>query len=166
MAPPVFKYEALSDNPNELLLTYDSHRQLCPMLWGCIEGATDRFGEKVSIIERTCMQHGANVCLLEICFFGIDLPKTPVEDMAMQNRRREQKQIADVILRLLPYQDGITLQDLEILLRARSGLPLHQIRPSVLLSTISHLQHAGLVTSTANMPGDILPSRRYWRVQG
>lgn len=166
MAPPIFKYDALSDNPNELLLTYDSHRQLCPVLCGSIEGAADRFGEKVNIVERTCMQHGANACLLEVRFFGIDVSKLPAENVSMQIRHREQKQIADVILRLLPYKDGVTLQDLEILLRVRSGLPLHQIRPSVLLSAVSHLQHAGLVTSTANMPGDILPSRRYWRVHG
>jgi predicted hydrocarbon binding protein len=166
MVPPVFMYQALSDNPNELLLSYDSHRQLCPVLCGCIEGAADRFGEKVSIVERTCMQQGASACLLEVRFFGLDVSKVPVENMAMQNRHREQKQIADIVLRLLPYEDGVTLQDLETLLRVRSGMPLHQIRPSVLLSAVSHLQHAGLVSSTANMPGDILPSRRYWRVYG
>lgn len=166
MVPPVFKYQALSDNPNELLLTYDSHRHLCPVLYGCIEGAADRFGEKVSIIERTCMQQGANVCLMEVRFFGIDEVKVPAENVAMQIRHHEQKQIADMILRLLPYEDGVTLQDLEALVRVRSGVPLHQIRPSVLLNAVSHLQHAGLVTSTANRPGDILPIRRYWRVYG
>lgn len=164
MFPPIFKYEALSDNPNELLLTYDSHRQLCPVLYGCIEGAADRFGEKVSIVERTCMQRGASACLLEVRFFGIDVSKAPVENVGMQIRRREQKLIADTILRLLPYEDGVTLQDLNALLRAQSGMPLHQLRPSVLLSAILHLQHAGLVASTANVPGDILLGRRYWRV--
>jgi len=165
MVPPVFTYQALSDNPNELLLTYDSHRQLCPVLCGCIEGAADRFGEKVIIVERACMQHGARACLLEVRFFGLDVSKVPVENMAMQNRHREQKYVADTILRVLPFEDGVTLQDLEMLLRVRSSMPLHQIRPSILLSAVSHLQHAGLITSTANIPGDILPSRRYWRVQ-
>ena len=165
MVPPVFVYEALSDNPNELLLTYDSHRQLCPVLCGCIEGAADRFGEKVIIVERTCMQQGASACLLEVHFSGLDVSKQPVENIAVQIRHREQKHIANTILRVLPFEDGVTLRDLEILLRARSSIPLHQIRPSILLSAVSHLQHAGLVTSTANVPGDILPSRRYWRVQ-
>jgi hypothetical protein len=165
MLPPIFKYEALSDSPNELLLVYDSHRQLCPVLCGCIEGAADRFGEKVSITERICMQHGADACLLEVRFFGLDVSKVPAETMAMQTRHREQKQIADTILRLLPYEHGLTLQDLEIQLRAQLGLPLHQLRPSILLSAILHLQHAGLVASTANMPGDILLSRHYWRVR-
>jgi predicted hydrocarbon binding protein len=164
MVPPVFMYEALSDNPNELLLTYDSHRQLCPVLCGCIEGAADRFGEKVVIVERTCMQQGASACLLEIRFYGLDVSKQPVENRAMQIRHHEQKHIADTILRVLPFEDGVTLQDLETLLRVRSRMPLDQIRPSILLSAVSHLQHAGLVTSTANMPGDILPSRRFWRV--
>ena len=165
MMPPVFMYEALSNNPNGLLLTYDSHRQLCPVLCGCIEGAADRFGEKVIIVERTCMQQGASACLLEVHFSGLNVLKQPVENRAMQIRHREQKQIADIILRVLPLEDGVTLRDLETLLRARSSIPLHQIRPSIVLSAISHLQHAGLVTSTANMPGDILPNRRYWRVQ-
>jgi hypothetical protein len=166
MLPPIFKYEALSDNPNELLLIYDSHRQLCPVLWGSIEGAADRFGEKVSIVERTCMRHGASACQLEVRFFGLNVSKAPAETVAMQIRHREQKQIADTILRLLPPENGITLQDLEILLRAQSGIPLHLLRPSLLLSALAHLQHAGLVASTANMPGDVLLRRRYWRVYG
>jgi len=164
MVPPVFMYEAISDNPNELLLTYDSHRQLCSVLWGCIEGAADRFGEQVVIVERTCMQQGANACLLEIRFNGPDISKMPAENRAIQIRHNEQKYIADAVLRVLPFEDGVTLQDLETLMRVRSRMPLEQIRPSILLSAVSHLQLAGLITSTANTPGDILPRRRFWRV--
>ena len=165
MLPPIFKYEALSDNPNELLLTYDSHRQLCSVLYGCIEGAALRFGEKVTIVERTCMQHGASACVLEVRFFGINASRVSSDTVAIQNRYLEQKRIADSILQLLPYENGITLQDLEAQLRAFSAMPLHQLRPSVLLSAVAHLQHAGLVGSTANMPGDVLSRRRYWRVR-
>ena len=109
----------------KLLLTYDSHRQMCPVLCGCIEGAADRFGEKVIMVERACMQHGARACLLEVRFFGLDVSKVPVENMAMQNRHREQH-MADTIPRVLPFEDGVTLQDLETLLRVRSGIPLHR----------------------------------------
>jgi hypothetical protein len=40
----------------------------------------------------------------------------------------------------------------------------HQLRPSVLLEALHHLQFAGLIASTANQPGDTLTLRRYWRI--
>jgi hypothetical protein len=41
ITPPLFKYEALSHNPNELILIYDSPRRLCSVLFGAIEGAAE-----------------------------------------------------------------------------------------------------------------------------
>jgi hypothetical protein len=118
------------------------------------------------------MQRGSSACLLEVRFSGPKADTAPIESLAMQSRRFIQQKIADTVLRVLPLRDGnalheegITLQDLEVLLRVRSDLPLEQIRPSVLLGAISHLQHAGLVASTANMPGDVFARRRYWRVR-
>ena len=68
LTPPVFGYEALSTYANGLVLIYNNHRQLCPVLYGAIEGAAERYGEKVQIIERACMKRGAAECRFEIYF--------------------------------------------------------------------------------------------------
>ena len=59
--PPLFTYEA-SSRPNEVALIYDSPRHLCSVLRGAIEGAAERYGEHVRVIERSCMKRGATVC--------------------------------------------------------------------------------------------------------
>ena len=43
--PPLFGYAAMPGESNGLYLTYDSPRQLCPLLIGAIEGAAERYGE-------------------------------------------------------------------------------------------------------------------------
>jgi hypothetical protein len=47
-----------------LRLTYVSHRHLCPLAEGLIEGAADRFGESVMIEQPECMLRGDNQCVL------------------------------------------------------------------------------------------------------
>src|SRR5947209_45603 len=64
---------------------------------------------------------------------------------------------------VLPDQDGVTLEDLQRDLQHQQVSP-SQLRLSVLLEALQHLQHAGLVASTANQPEDDLYRRRYWRV--
>ena len=162
LKPPVFGYEALSSYPNGLTLIYDSHRQLCPVLYGAIEGAAERFGEKVQIIERTCMKHGAADCRFEVYFTASaqdSFRETP-EQIARRNARQ---QLADLVLSLLPSYGGYTLMELQGVLISRQVNP-QQTRPSILLEALKHLLHAGLIASSANQPGGDLANRRYWRV--
>lgn len=163
LTPPLFKYEALSSDLNIFALIYDSPRQLCPVLLGAIEGAAERYGEKVKVVERTCMKRGAKVCRFEMRFFS--LPATQQlqqETPEQQARRRAQQQLADLVLSVLPDNDGVTLTEVQGILLDWQINP-SQLRPSVLLEALNHLVHAGLVSSTANKPGDNLTFRRYWR---
>jgi hypothetical protein len=50
LTPPVFRYEILANAPQGLTLIYDNHRKLCSVLFGAIEGAAERFGEKAQIV--------------------------------------------------------------------------------------------------------------------
>ncbi len=163
LIPPVFGYEMISTNPNELVLIYDSPRHMCSMLWGAIEGAAERYGERVRITERTCMKQGAAACRFELCFFPpAHAPALRIDSPQQMARRRTQQQLANVVLATLPTSNGITLLELRALLQLRSVSASHT-RPIVLLEALNHLQHAGLVSSTANQPGDDLSQRRYWR---
>src|SRR5438094_6488978 len=44
LAPPLFSYEAISADPSEFALIYDSPRKLCAVLLGAIECAAERYG--------------------------------------------------------------------------------------------------------------------------
>jgi hypothetical protein len=161
LIPPIFRYESISTNPNELVLIYDSPRRLCSLLWGTIEGAAERYGEQVQIVERACMKQGAPECRLEIQF----LPGKgkPVETAAQTARRLARLRLAHLVLLALPEQEGVTLSELASRLRLHQLGP-DQTRPSLLLEALHHLQHAGLITSSADRTGDELFRRRYWRV--
>lgn len=161
ITPPLFSYELLTHNPNEIALIYDSPRQLCPVLYGTVEGAAERYGEKVTILERSCMKKGANVCRFELHFTP---PATRVTQEPPEQLQRQfmQQQLADQVLTLLPHKDGITLSELHQLLQNHMT-PFEPVRPSALLKALRHLQYAGLVASTANQPGDNLTQRRYWQ---
>src|SRR6266566_2021563 len=163
LTPPVFSYEALSTYANGLVLAYDNHRQLCPVLFGAIEGAAERYKEKVQIIERTCMRQGAAECRFEVYFVAQSSKSSRIETAEQIARRNARQQLADLVLSVLPDEDGVTLLDLQMGLQHRRVGP-NQLRPSVLLEALRHLQHAGLVASTANQPDDDLYRRRYWRV--
>ncbi|TMC23214.1 MAG: hypothetical protein E6J34_03490 [Chloroflexi bacterium] len=163
LTPPLFAYEPLSTHPNDFVLIYDSPRKLCPLLQGAIEGAAERFGETVVIFERTCMKKGATACRFELHFrpsYKLHKDETPER----QARRRAQRQLAELVLATLPNTDGITLRDLHKIL-SHQYPHAKQVRISALLEAINHLQHAGLVASSANLPGDTFTSRRYWRVR-
>lgn len=163
LTPPLFGYEPISADESEFALIYDSPRQLCPVLFGAIIGAAERYGEKVNIVERTCMKQGASVCRFEIRFFAsVETPRERLETPERQARQRLQRQLANVVLAALPQDDGITLAELQELLEEWQVDPGRR-RPSVLLEALQHLQHAGLVSTTANQPGDDLAHRRYWR---
>lgn len=162
MSPPIFGYATYAESPSKLLIKYDSHRQLCPVLYGCIEGAADRFHEAVSIQERSCMQNGAPACLMEARFAKNTEP-LQLESLEMANKQSESRWLDSMVLQLLPMQGGYTLKQVNELLQAHPGVPSAQVRPSAAFNAVQHLQHAGLVASTADR-GDLLLDRRFWRV--
>ncbi|GAC1349307.1 MAG: hypothetical protein NVSMB27_21200 [Ktedonobacteraceae bacterium] len=163
ITPPLFVYESISADPREMGLIYDSPRKLCSVLWGAIEGAAERYGERVQIVERSCMKRGAPICRFELRFSSSkSAPLTRLETPEQIARRNTQQQLANMVLSALPDVDGITLEDLQGILK-HYHVSSNQLRPSILLEAVRHLQHAGLVASTANQPGDDLAHRRYWR---
>ena len=163
LTPPLFEYQAISSSPNELALSYDSPRHLCALLWGAIEGAAQRYGQRVQVVEVSCMKHGAPVCRFELHFSEpISHPLEMLETPEQIAKRANQQQMANLVLSVLPTEYGLTLVELQGHLRVWE-VNQQQIRPAVLLEALRHLQHAGLVSSTANRPGDNLANRRYWR---
>lgn len=163
LTPPLFEYQAISASPHELALIYDSPRHLCALLWGAIEGAAQRYGQRVQVVEVSCMKHGAPICRFELHFSApISKPLEALETPEQIAKRANQQQMANLVLSVLPTEYGLTLVELQEHLRVWE-VNQQQIRPAVLLEALRHLQHAGLVSSTANQPGDNLANRRYWR---
>ncbi len=163
ITPPLFAYEAISVSPRKIALVYDSPRKLCAVLWGAIEGSAERYGERVQIIEHSCMKRGAPVCRFELHFSSPMLqPRERLETPAQIAQRRNQHQLADLILSVLPDDGGVMLTEVQKLLQPWQLHP-NQVRPRAILEALQHLQHAGLLASTANQPGDDLTHRRYWR---
>ena len=161
ITPPLFRYETQSLQHNTFSLVYDSPRQLCAVLFGAIEGAAERYGERVQIIERSCMKQAAAACRFEVRFFAGSAQL--LETSEQRVRREAQRQLANVVLEALPNNNGVTLAELQTWLYSWQ-LSSDQLRPSLLLTALHHLQHIGLVATTANQPGDNLSNRRYWRV--
>ncbi len=160
VTPPIFSYEVLPGSDNRSIrLTYESPRQLCPLLMGSIEGAAQRYNEKVTIVERTCMRRGADACRFDLRFSSPDGVNTQTPQQKASQRRQQQR--ANLILRILPPTDGVTWIELQHQLQNMEVAHAF-LRPYALIETLQHLQHAGLVTSTAHT-GDILDRRRYWR---
>ncbi len=164
--PPLFDYEK-SSSPNEVILIYSSERHLCSVLLGAIQGAAERYGEKVHVVEQECMKHGAPSCRFVARFYPppsdpYRYAKTP-EQLA---RQQAQKQLIELVLTSLPEYgttNGLTLNDIQQRLQLRNATS-HQQRPAVMLEAIQRLQFAGLIMSTAQRAGDDLTSRRYWRL--
>lgn len=166
VTPPLFHYEE-ARFPGEVRLVYDSQRKLCSVLWGAIEGAAERYGERVRIVERSCMRRGAPVCRIEAQFSGPMYDTPPLQKIPEQVvREAQQQELRRLVLAALPgygTTDGATLGDLQEFLQRRGFRDAHQLRPAVLLEAVQQLQFAGLVKSSANQPGDELTHRRYWR---
>jgi hypothetical protein len=162
LTPPIFKYENVTST--SFVLIYDNHRHLCPLLWGAIKGAADLYYEKASIVEQTCMRQGAPACRFKVAFVPRS-EKKPYIDAQLAERNSTKRQFADLILSIVPASDGITLVELlEMMKKYYLNSSPCPLRPSNLLEALHHLQHAGLVASTVNKPGDTLMTRRYWRV--
>jgi hypothetical protein len=160
LAPPLFQYRIQPSQPENLIILYDSPRKLCSVLHGAIEGAAERYGERVYIVEQTCMKRGDNVCRFKIRFVASSskLEQSPERHLQQQTKR----QFARYILEYLPEQEGITLAQLQERLTA-AGESKDKVRPALLIVALYHLHHAGLVATSANQPGDQFASRRYWR---
>ncbi|HET9111404.1 MAG TPA: heme NO-binding domain-containing protein [Ktedonobacterales bacterium] len=174
VTPPLFQYAAMSGEPNGLYMTYDSPRKLCPLLFGSIEGAAERYGEQAHVREESCMRHGAPACIFAIRFMR---PSSPARSagsasadtlaavtLPWQRERWEtQRQLADAVYTILPNEGGITLSEAQARVQARFPEIEETARPFVLLEAIQTLVHAGWAATSANEPGDTLGSRRYWR---
>lgn len=160
LTPPLFDYEVLSNDSKGFVLIYDSPRKLCSVLHGAIEGAAQRYGERVQILEHTCMKRGDATCRFDIRF------SRAASGPLQQQANIMQQQFTQFVLSILPtrQEQGVTLVELQQMLQTRYGhIDTNLARPSKLLEALKHLQHAGLVSSTANQPGDNLQVRRYWR---
>lgn len=163
LTPPVFEYDLDVSSPDEVTLIYDSPRKLCTLLWGAIEGAAQRYGQRAQVVELSCMKHGAPVCRFDVRFSApVSKPLELLETPEQIAKRANQQQLANLILSVLPTEYGLTLGELQEHLHIWE-IKAEQTRPALLLEGLRHLQHAGLVSSTANQPGDNLANRRYWR---
>jgi hypothetical protein len=162
LTPPLFGYEAISSSPNELALIYQSHRRLCPLLLGAIEGAAQRYGEEVQVVERTCMQRGDAACRFEIRFLTRERSTGEIETPARQARLSEKRRLADLLLTLLPESGGVTLIELQKKLLTMQ-VPPNYLRPSMLLEALQQLQFVGLVSYSPSHLNEDLMHRRYWR---
>lgn len=160
LAPPLFEYRTQSEQADELIVIYDSPRQLCSLLIGAIEGAAERYGEQVHLVEQTCMKRGEAVCRFQVRFSSSS--SVPQETVQQEARHQTKRQFAQLILSMLPQQGGITLTELQKRLILR-GVSKRLARPALLLEALQRLHHAGLVATTANEPGDEFFHRRYWR---
>lgn len=161
LTPPLFQYESIHNDPQGLILIYDSPRKLCTLLRGAIEGAGLRYGERVQAVEHTCMKRGDPTCRFEIHFQATSLPDSESREQAQHYK--EQQQFANFVLSLLPFEGGLTLAELQQLLQRR-GISRELARPARLLEALRHLHYAGLVATSANSPDDTFTHRRYWRV--
>ena len=49
-------------------IEYSSPRHLCILLTGLVDGTARHFGERVEIVESTCMRRGDSACLFDVRF--------------------------------------------------------------------------------------------------
>lgn len=176
LTPPLFTYEVLSDDHNHMVLTYESDRQLCSLLEGCIYGAAERFGEKAHVRELSCLKKGDAVCRFEVRFEGESWAKRATPEMIKREKQRLSKQgLSNLVLQALSpnVNESITLADIKRMVDQNQGpyFPeiykeqrnLNSVHISQIYTTLARLQQVGLVASTLNRPGDTFESRRYWR---
>ncbi len=163
LAPPIFEFQTLSSSRNDLSLIYNSPRHLCAVLWGAIEGAAQRYGQRVQVVEVSCMKRGAPICRFDLHFSTpISEPLDTLETPEQIAKRANQQQLENLVLSVLPTTYGLRMGELQDHLRVWE-VNSQQLRPALLLEALHHLQHAGLVSSTAEQLEDTLANRRYWR---
>lgn len=69
--PP--RIRAVRRSDNELSLTYQSKRRLCPVVKGIITGLGEHFGESFDVHEKQCMLYGARECEFVVKRVGLML---------------------------------------------------------------------------------------------
>jgi hypothetical protein len=181
--PPLFGYDAIPGDPSGLYMYYDSPRQLCDLLRGAIVGAAERYGERVQVVEESCMKRGADVCSFAIRFAPISGTSMASQPLASgtsgapwasglsqpgsipDHQAEAQRRLADMIYVILPGEDGVTLSEIQAELRTSYPELAEAARPFLVLDALNHLHHAGWVATSANEPGDALGHRRYWRAK-
>ncbi|MEN8178169.1 MAG: heme NO-binding domain-containing protein [Pseudomonadota bacterium] len=62
--PP--RLSAHREAPDVLMVHYQSHRKLCPVVRGIIRGLGEKFNEKFDIKETQCMYDGADECVMRV----------------------------------------------------------------------------------------------------
>lgn len=92
---------------------------------------------------------------------AISAPSYPAHED--HERWEAQQRLADQVYAVLPAADSVTLAKVQERLHARFPPLAEAARPFVVLEALNHLHHAGWVATSANEPGDVLGSRRYWR---
>ena len=67
---PVFDFEIPpgADVHDTLIMHYRSKRRLCQLAEGFIAGASEQFGEEVTVTQSSCMLDGAGECVF-VCRF-------------------------------------------------------------------------------------------------
>jgi hypothetical protein len=172
--PPLFEYEVLSDDHNHMILTYDSKRQLCSLLEGCIYGAAERFGERAYVYQHSCLKKGDPVCRFEVRFEGESWAKRATPEVIRAEKRRLSNQgVSQLVLQALPadVHGAVTLAGAKRAIDQLQWFSVDQrdvqqraaLHISQIYTAISKLQQVGLVASTANQPGDTFETRLYWR---
>lgn len=138
LTPPLFQYSTQSQKPDELTLIYDSPRKLCPVLIGAIEGAAERYGEQVHVVEQTCMKRGDFVCRFDIRFFASSTARLVVPEQ-MQSQQAKQH-FAQFILSLLPDHGGVfSLSVIQLVSDSVCKERLKSLRIPLRLSFTPHL---------------------------
>jgi len=77
--PPLIKASRAS--PNELIISYQSVRKLCPVLRGIVRGLGEHFKEDLKIEEIQCMHDGFDECIFHI-------NRNPDKKMILQAKRK------------------------------------------------------------------------------
>lgn len=53
-------------SPSEVTITYTSARKMCPLAKGLVHGVARHYGERVTLLEPTCLLKGAAQCLIVV----------------------------------------------------------------------------------------------------
>ncbi len=69
--PPTFRIEEI--NQDNIKFHYNSHRKLCKLVEGLLDGVADYFGEKISYSQQQCLRDGADSCIFNITIEKQDL---------------------------------------------------------------------------------------------
>ncbi|WOS66031.1 heme NO-binding domain-containing protein [Sinorhizobium fredii] len=62
---PFFHFRE-SENGRTVTMGYESSRKMCDLAHGFVKGAAKIFCEEVDIVHHTCMNHGADRCVMEM----------------------------------------------------------------------------------------------------